>query len=491
MASTGAELDKPHAVCVPYPAQGHINPMLKLAKILNHKGFHITFVNTEYNHRRLLKSRGPHGFKNLPSFRFEAIPDGLPPCDADATQDIIALCKSTDTTCLGPFRELLAKLNNTCSSKVPPVSCIVSDGSNSYTLTAAQELGIPQVHFWTFAACGTLSYMHYCNLVDKGYIPLKDESYLTNGYLEKTTLDWIPGMKDVRLRDLPSFLKTANPDDFMLNFIICKTERSKKYASAIVVNSFEALEKEVLESLQTLVPPVYVIGPLNLLVKHVDDKDLADLGSNLWKEEPKCLEWLDSKKPNSVVYVNFGSITVMTMNHLIEFAWGLANSQLDFLWIIRPDVVLGEEAILPPEFLEETKERGMLASWCQQEKVLNHPAIGGFLTHSGWNSTLESISNGVPMICWPFFAEQPTNCWFCCTKLGIGMEINNNVKRDEVEALVRELMTGEKGKEMKNKATEWKKLAEEAAAKPAGSSYVNIDKLINEILLSPKHSLVK
>lgn len=115
---------KPHAVCIPYPCQGHINPMLKLAKILHHKGFHITFVNTEYNHRRLLKSRGPDSLNGFPSFRFETIPDGLPPCDADATQDIPSLCESTTTTCLRPFKELLAKLNTISSSNVPRVSCI-------------------------------------------------------------------------------------------------------------------------------------------------------------------------------------------------------------------------------------------------------------------------------------------------------------------------------------------------------------------------------
>ncbi|XP_055834492.1 7-deoxyloganetin glucosyltransferase-like [Solanum dulcamara] len=479
MCSISAEnLDKPHAVCIPYPAQGHITPMLKLAKILHHKGFHITFVNTEYNHKRLLKSRGPDGLNGLPSFRFETIPDGLPPCDPDATQDISSLCKSTTTTCLGPFKELLAKLNATYN--VPPVSCIVSDGSMSFTLSAAQDLGIPQVLFWTPSACGLLCYMHYRDLVEKGYTPLKDESYLTNGYLE-TTFDWIPGMEGICLRDFPSFIRTTNPEEYMIKFIIQETERSKN-ASAIIINTFEPLEKEVVESLQKLLPPIYAIGPLNLLLEHVvDDKNL---GSNLWKEETKCLDWLDSKNSNSVVYVNFGSITTMTANQFIEFAWGLANSHMDFLWIIRPDIVSGEKAILPSEFVEETKERGMLTGWCPQEQVLSHPAIGGFLTHSGWNSTLESISNGVPMICWPFFSEQLTNCWFCCSRWGIGLEIDNNVKRDEVESLVRELMTGEKGKEMKKKAMEWKKLAEEAVKKTTGSSYVNIDKLINEILLS-------
>ncbi|XP_060173252.1 7-deoxyloganetin glucosyltransferase-like [Lycium barbarum] len=484
MDSISAELNKPHAVCIPFPAQGHINPMLKLAKILHHKGFHITFVNTEFNHRRLLKSRGPDSLNGLSSFCFETIPDGLPPCDADATQDIPSLCESTTKTCLGPFKDLLAKLNNTLD--VPPVSCIVSDGIMSFTLAAAQELGVPEVLFWTTSACGFFGYMHYSTIIEKGYTPLKDASHLTNGYLE-TTLDCIPGMENIRLRDLPSFLRTTNPDEFMIKFVLQEIERARK-ASAIVLNTFEALESEVLESLRTLLPPVYPIGPLHLLVKHVDDENLKGLGSSLWKEEPECIQWLDTKEPKSVVYVNFGSITVMTPNQLMEFAWGLANSQQEFLWIIRPDIVSGDEAILPPEFVEETKKRGMLASWCSQEEVLNHPAIGGFLTHSGWNSTLESISSGVPMICWPFFAEQQTNCWFSVTKWGVGMEIDNNVKRDEVESLVRELMAGEKGKEMKKKTIEWKNLAQESAKKSTGSSYVNLEKVVNGILLSSKLS---
>ncbi|KZV28904.1 hypothetical protein F511_13699 [Dorcoceras hygrometricum] len=134
---------KPHAVCIPYPAQGHVNPMLKLAKILHSKGFHITFVNTEFNHRRLLRSRGQNSLDGIDGFRFEAIPDGLPPSDADATQDIPTLCESTTTTCIGPFRDLLAKLNDTALSNVPPVTCIVSDGVMSFTVQAAEELGIP------------------------------------------------------------------------------------------------------------------------------------------------------------------------------------------------------------------------------------------------------------------------------------------------------------------------------------------------------------
>ena len=164
---------KPHVVCVPAPVQGHITPMLKLAKLLHHKGFHVTFVNTEYNHNRLLRSRGPNSLDGLPDFHFETIPDGLPPSDADVSQDIPSLVKSTIKTCLLPLCNLISKLNDTSSSNVPPVTSIVSDGCMSFTLDAADKFGIPCVLFWTPSACGFLSYMHYRHLVERGLVPLK------------------------------------------------------------------------------------------------------------------------------------------------------------------------------------------------------------------------------------------------------------------------------------------------------------------------------
>lgn len=294
-------------------------------------------------------------------------------------------------------------------------------------------------------------------------------------------------MKNIRFRDLPSFVRTMDPNDMMFNYLLKEVERAYK-ASAIVLNTFDSLEQDVLDALSgMLLPPVYSIGPLHLLVDWIRDDESEDINSNLWKEQTECIEWLNSKEPNSVVYVNYGSITVMTPEQLIEFAWGLANSQRQFLWIIRPDLVAGETAILPPDFVSETKDRGMLASWCPQEQVLNHPSIGGFLSHMGWNSTLESLCCGVPMVCWPFFAEQQLNCRFACRNWGIGMEIDTNVKREEVEKLVRELLEGEKGMEMKTKAMEWKREAEEAI-RPGGSSFQNLEKLVAEVLQTDKHA---
>lgn len=267
-------------------------------------------------------------------------------------------------------------------------------------------------------------------------------------------------------------------------------------ASAVVIHTFDALERQVLDALSAVFPNLFTIGPLQLLLNQINEQVGNSLSStgykyNLWKEETECLQWLDSKElPNSVVYVNFGSSVYLTKQQLTEVAMGLVNSNRPFLWIIRPDLVTGETADLPAEFEVKAKEKGFVASWCPQEEVLKHPSIGGFLTHCGWNSIVESLCNGVPMICWPFTGDQPTNGRYVCNEWRVGMEINGDdedVIRNEVEKLVREMMEGEKGKQMRNKAMEWKGLAEEAAA-PHGSSSLNLDKLVNEILLSNKHN---
>ncbi|KDP40910.1 hypothetical protein JCGZ_24909 [Jatropha curcas] len=474
---------KPHVVCFPYPAQGHINPMLKLAKLLHTKGFYITFVHTEHNQRRLLHSRGSNSLAGLPDFVFETITDGLPPAtDVDSNQDIESLNKSVSRNCSAPFRQLLAKLKE--SSNVPPVTCIVSDGIMTFTLDAAREIEVPGILFWSTSACGLLGYAYCWHLIQRRLIPLEDSSCLTNGYLE-TTVDSVPGMEGIRLKDFPALIRTTDGNDFFLNFAIREVEGASK-ASAIILNTFDDLERQVLVSLSSVfTPPIYTIGPLDLLLDKIAPRNnlTSNIGSNLWKEDHESLQWLNSKKPDSVLYVNFGSMINLTPQELVEFAWGLANSKKDFLWIIRPDLVNDKSVVLPQDFLLEVKERGLIASWCPQEEILKHPSIGGFLSHMGWNSTIESLSSGVAMVCWPFLGEQPTNCWFACNEWGIGTEMDSSVKRDEIEKVVRVLMEGEKGKEMKKKAAEWKRKAEEAIA-PDGKSVLNLDRLVNEVLLS-------
>ncbi|KDP40913.1 hypothetical protein JCGZ_24912 [Jatropha curcas] len=310
---------KPHAICVPFPAQGHINPMLQVAKLLHSKGFHITFVNTEYIHNRILRSN-PTSLCDFLNFRFETISNGLDPLDHEANLDVTTVCCALSNNCLAPFLNLIQKLNDGVASEVPPVTCIVSDGGMSFTIDAAQQLGIPDVLFWTSSGCGVLGYTHYPHLVEKGLAPLKDASYLTNGYLE-TTVDWIPGMKTIRLKDLPTFFRTTDPNDLYFNWILREVDRASR-ASAIIMNTYDSLEEDALNSL------------------------------------------------------------------------------------------------------------------CKM---------------------------------------------YACSEWGIGIEIDKNFKREEIEKVIIELMEGEKGKEMKKKATEWKRKAQEATSY-GGSSYDNLDKVL-EILL--------
>ncbi|CAI8594277.1 unnamed protein product [Vicia faba] len=472
---------KPHAVLIPFPVQGHINPMLKLAKLLHLRGFHITFVNTEYNHKRLLKSRGANFFDGFTDFTFETIPDGLTPMDGDVTQDIPSLFHSVMNNIHIFFAELVARLRESAiAGLVPPITCLVSDCYMPFTIQAAEQHSLPILLFCPTSACTLLSVLHTRTLIEKDLIPLKDESYLRNGYLD-TKVDCIPGLHNLRLKDLCDLILTTDRNDIMLEFLIHVADRVHR-ASAIVFNTFNELESDVLQALSSMLPSLYTIGPLPSLLNKTGPNHLASLDSNLWKQDTKCLEWLESKEPESVVYVNFGSITVMTPEQLLEFAWGLANSKKPFLWIIRPDLVTGGSVVLSSEFVNEIVDRGLIASWCPQEKVLNHPSISGFLTHCGWNSTTESICAGVPMLCWPFFADQPTNGRFICNEWEIGAEIDPNVKRNEVEKLVNELMVGEMGKNMRQNAMELKKKAEENTSL-RGCSYMNFDKVIKEVLL--------
>ncbi|XP_062099778.1 linamarin synthase 2-like [Humulus lupulus] len=474
-----SEMMKPHAVCVPFPAQGHVNPMMQLAKLLHSRGFHITYVNTEFNHRRLIRSRGPDSVKGLPDFQFETIPDGLPPSDRDATQEVPPLCDATRKNCLGPFKELLHKLRS--CSEVPPVTCIITDGIMTFGIKAAREFGIPEVVFWTASACSFMGYLQYDELVRRGIVPFKDESFMLDGTLD-TPIDWIPGIRDVRLRDLPSFLRVTSTDDIMFDFLGSQAKNCLT-SSAIIFNTFRELELEVLDSISDMYPNIYTIGPLPMLNRHLPaESQVKSMSTSLWKEDSTCLQWLHKREPNSVVYVNYGSITTMTEDNFREFAWGLANSKHSFVWIVRPDVIMGSNSatVLPEEFFEEIKDRGLLANWCQQKEVLEHSSVGVFLTHCGWNSTVETVCAGVPVICWPFFADQQTNCHFACKTLGIGVEISPDVKREEVTGLVKEMMEGEKGEKMREKASYWKKKAAETTD-IGGDSYHDFDKLIKSL----------
>jgi hypothetical protein len=180
---------KPHAVLIPYPAQGHINPVFKLAKLLHLKGFYITFVNTEYNHKRLLKSRGSNALDGLSDFKFETIPDGLPTVEGDAgdvMQDVPSLSQSIRENFLQPFCQLLDRLNH--SHNVPQVTCLVSDCCMSFTIQAAEKFSLPNLLLFPASACSLLNILHFRSFLEKGIIPLKGTSTIMCVHRERFIL---------------------------------------------------------------------------------------------------------------------------------------------------------------------------------------------------------------------------------------------------------------------------------------------------------------
>ena len=166
-----------------------------------------------------------------------------------------------------------------------------------------------------------------------------DESLLTNGYLERTVIDWIPGLPPIRLSDVSSFLRTTDLDDFCLCFNESEANRCTT-ASALILNTFEGLEADVLASLRAEYPRVYTVGPLGTLLRRTLNGGGG--GLSLWKQDAECVAWLDTQEQGSVVYVNFGSHTVVTPEQLAEFAWGLAATGHPFLWAIRDNLIRGD-----------------------------------------------------------------------------------------------------------------------------------------------------
>ncbi|RRT51430.1 hypothetical protein B296_00040245, partial [Ensete ventricosum] len=467
----------PHAVLIPYPTAGQLNPMLQLAELLQSRGFYITFVNTEFSRRQLLRTGGPGALSGTETFRFVTIADGVSQADHRSPDRLVELWLSIQRNCPAALAELLLELN--ASSDVPRITFIVANYLMIFTRAVAEQIGVPELVFWTTSACGLMASLQLGEVVRRGYIPFKDESCLTNGYLD-TAIDWIPGMKEMRLRDLSSFIRTTDHDDIFLKTEMEEVDYALK-AWGLILNTFEDMESEVLDALQGFFPRIYTLGAIGSLVERVAGGSRSTsprLG--FWREDRRCMDWLDAQQDASVIYVSFGSLAVLTVTQLTEFAWGLADSNHPFLWVIRPDMVEGGAATLPEEFIEETKGRSFFAGWCRQGEVLAHPSIAGFLTHSGWNSMMESVACGVPVICWPGFAEQYTNCLYACEHWGFGMEIDQVVQREQVKDVVVELLEGEKGKEMRKNATKWKEMAARATAQ-GGSSLGNLERLVKDL----------
>ena len=294
----------------------------------------------------------------------------------------------------------------------------------------------------------------------------------------------VPGMEEfLRRRDLPSICRAKDLNDPNLQFVMSETLQTPR-AHALILNTFEDIEGPTLSQIRSHCPKTYTIGPLHahLKSKLASETTTPQISNSLWEEDKGCIPWLDRQPSKSVIYVSFGSVSVITREQLMEFWHGLVNSGSRFLWVMRPDSLTDGEFQPQAQLREATEERGQIVGWAPQEEVLAHPAVGGFLTHSGWNSTIESIFAGVPMICWPYFADQQVNSRFVSHVWKVGLDMKDTCDRVTIEKTVRDLMEGKRLTEFTKSADAMAKLARSSLTE-GGSSYCNFSRLIENLKL--------
>lgn len=276
----------------------------------------------------------------------------------------------------------------------------------------------------------------------------------------------------LRVKDLPD-ITTANPDTFYQ--LLAQMANRTRASSGVIWNSIDSLEQSALAKIHQVIQiPVFAVGPLH--------KYSSRSSSSLLTQDRSCIAWLDKQATGSVIYVSFGSLAAMDTAELAETAWGLANSEIPFLWVIRPGSVRGMDWVeLPEGFEKKTRGRGQIVKWAPQEEVLAHPAVGGFWTHNGWNSTIESICEGVPMLCSPHFGDQRVNARYVSHVWKLGLQLENGLERDQIAKAIKRLMIGTEAKEMRERIMVVKENADNCL-KEGGSSYESLNRLTNYIL---------
>lgn len=471
----------PNVLIFPLPLQGPINSMLKLAELLCLAGIRVTFLNTVHNHRRLLRhSPAPRRLSRRygPAFRLESFPDGLPEGHIRSGDKILDLFTSVAAAAKPLLRHILTA---PAADDAPPfTACIASDGIFGFAAEVAEEVGVPIIYFDTISPCSFWTYLCLPNLIHSGEFPFSDDDL-------DVPIRSVPGMESfLRRRDLPSYCR-AGADDPIIQLILEEDGLIHK-ARGVILDTFEELEAptELLSHMRGVVPNLYAVGPLHSLLKTRlpppgTTAAREKLSANLWEEDGGCIAWLDAQPARSVVYVSIGSQAVMTAAQGFEFWHGLVSSGQRFLWVRRPGSIAGGEENLqiPAEVADGTKERGHIVGWAPQEEVLAHAAVGAFLTHAGWNSTLESVVAGVPMACWPCFVDQHVNSRHVSEVWALGVDMKDTCDRDIVASTLRDLM-GPKREAFVQSAKRMARMARKSVG-PGGSSSSSLDRLIGDI----------
>lgn len=369
-------------------------------------------------------------------------------------------------------------LNHVLANSLPLAGLFVDMFSTSM-VDVAQELGVPSYVFFTSGA-GFLGFLLYLQTrFDGGGFEFE---------LSDTESDIPSYANPVPSRVLPSF--AFNKEGGYVSLM--NHARNMRKSKGIIVNTVYELESHAVSSLlkDGATPPVYPVGPL------IDHKGENHFQIDQTKRD-KIMKWLDDQPVKSVIFLCFGSFGTFGVPQLREIAIGLEQSGVRFLWSIRqadkifetPRECTNPEEFLPQGFLDRTKELGMICGWAPQAEVLAHRAVGGFVSHCGWNSLLESLWYDVPVVTWPLYAEQQINAFQIVKDLGLGVELrldyrrdggdNDVVMGDEIEKAVRFVMDGDA--QVRKRVHEASEKCRKAVLE-GGSSFDSIGSLIKELL---------
>ncbi|KAL8245199.1 hypothetical protein R6Q59_011457 [Mikania micrantha] len=474
-----------HFLVVPIGSPGHYIPTMDMAKILAQHGVRVTIVTTPVNAIRFgsildqaIQSGLPISFLEFQlSYMKFGIPEGCESMDDLPNMGLAHDLFLAHSSLQQEVEQYIETLN-------PRPNCILSSTYLLWTGETAKKFQIPRIVF-----DGMNCFTQMCNYV----------LYLSKVYESVNESDSfvLPGLPD-RIELTRSQLSFAfNSGSTDVKDFIEKLRVSESEAYGIVINSFQELEQEYANAYQKVKEDkAWCIGPLSLC--HKDASEKVQRGNKSSIDKNKCIKWLDSQENKSVIYVCLGSISRLEPAQLIELALALESSKKPFIWVVRAGHKTEkiENWIDEEGFEERTKDRGLLIhGWAPQLLVLSHPAIGAFLTHCGWNSALEGISAGVPMVTWPQFQEQFYNEKLLVQVLRIGVSVGAQkvvhlgeeeksgvvVKSEEfIKAIEMVMEDGKESEDRRNRAKELSKMSYEAIEE-GGSSHRNMTRLIQDI----------
>ncbi|XP_021741876.1 anthocyanin 3'-O-beta-glucosyltransferase-like [Chenopodium quinoa] len=485
MEENGSKKSSLTAYFIPYLTPSHYLPLFQIAKLFASRGVHVTFLTTYHNSlsfRDSIDSLNKLGLHiDLDYVHFPSKEVGLP-------EGVENFSASSNLEIAGKIFRAFFMLQAPIEAKVRAAKpdCIVADMHCFWTTDLAASLGIPRLIYHVRAAFA----LSVVDAIDR-YTPYEDVKSDDEPFL----LPGLPHPIYMTRSELPQWIQTPSPYTTFSN----KVKEADRNCYGVIVDSFYELEKDYIDYFRTtLERRTWCIGPLFLHHDLVLKKLNSGLDNNSNNKHP-CLEWLDKMPKGKVVYVSFGSIARFSSAQLFEIAEGLESSGQPFIWVVRKTEGESKEIAdkwLPEGFEERISEKsiGMLIKgWAPQPQILEHPATGGFMTHCGWNSSVESLTAGLPVVAWPLSAEQFYHRKLFIDVLKIGVGVGNMkwssmidgtdelVKRDKIENEVRELMgDDEEAQERRKRAKEFG-IAAKKAVQQGGSSYDDLTAVIDEL----------